>query len=56
MNHPNKKAGSSTRKRVERLQKSLSLVLVLGLIIIIVIFFITLNKGLMMQAWNTQFF
>jgi hypothetical protein len=49
MNNPNKKAGSSTRKRAESLQKSLTLVLVLGLIIVIVIFFITLNQGLMMK-------
>ena len=49
MNNPNKKAGSSTRKRAESLQKSLSLVLLLGLIVVIVIFFITLNKGLMMK-------
>jgi len=49
MNHPNKKAGSSTRKRAESLQKSLSLVLILGLIIVIIIFFITLDQGLMMK-------
>jgi len=49
MNNPNKKAGSSTRKRAESIQKSLSLMLVLGLIIVIVIFFITLDQGLMMK-------